>query len=166
MMHATQRREQASVARGDHRSAARAENVEPIDVLAAPNVVQDEKDALVLEDVTQLDAAFVLGLESAVAAEVFVDAALQVGDRWQRAEADPNDAVGKRFADFAIARERRRQHRFADASHAMHADACCRSRDDNWPIQVGAKSITQYRESFGPRQKVRRQRRNGLRDRG
>ncbi len=141
MMHAAQRREQAGVARRDHRSAARAEDVEPIDVLAAPNVVQDEEDALVLEDVAQLDAAFVLGLEGTVAAEVLVDAALQVGDRRQRAEADPDDAVGKRFADFAIAREGRRQHRFADAAHAMHADTCRRSGDDDGPIEVHQHGI-------------------------
>ena len=44
MMHAAQRRKQTSVARGDHRSAARAKYVEPIDVFAAPNVVEDEED--------------------------------------------------------------------------------------------------------------------------
>ena len=102
MVHAAQRREQTGVARGDQGAAAGAEDVKGVGIAAPPDVVDDQQDGLVADQFPEFGLAFVLGGDGPVAAQGPVHVLHPGPHVGQRAQPDPDNAVGERLAHLAI----------------------------------------------------------------
>ena len=134
-----------------------ADDVEGVCVVTLPDVVEYEEGGLLFEEFAECFLSFRRVLEGGVVAQLSCQLALQASQIGGLAESHPEDAVGKGPADLRATGQCAGQHAFADAAHALDADAGGCPGDDDRFLEVDEEQVAKGRDAIGQGAEVGRQ---------